>query len=74
VQPCLSTFRVSHSEALLKASSTSYLNIYRVASVFSCLIHALFGTYKRLAVPVPDLGYKDSTLLCSCLVDPICYG
>jgi hypothetical protein len=55
-------------------SSTSYFNVYRVTSVLSRLIHASFVTCKHLAIPVPDLGYKDSALLCSCLVDPICYG
>jgi hypothetical protein len=43
-------------------SSTSYFNIYRVASVLSCLIHASFVTCKRLAVPVPDLEFKDGAL------------
>jgi hypothetical protein len=37
-------------------------------------MHRLFVTCKCLAVTVLDLGYKDSTLLYSCLVDPICYG
>jgi hypothetical protein len=55
-------------------SSTSYFNIYRVASVLSRLIHASFVTCKRLVVPVPDLEFKDGALLCSCLVDPIYYG
>jgi hypothetical protein len=55
-------------------SSTSYLNVYGVASALSCFIHASFVTCTRSAVPVPGLGYKGSTLLCSCLVDPISYG
>jgi hypothetical protein len=56
------------------ASNTSYLGVYRVASAFPCFIYALLVTCKRSVVIVPDLGYKDSILLCSCLVDPICYG
>jgi hypothetical protein len=47
---------VSHTEALLMASSTSYLSVYKVAS---------FVTYECLAVLVPNLGYEGSTLFCS---------
>jgi hypothetical protein len=39
-----------------------------------CYIHALLVTRKRLAVLVPDLGCKGSTLLYFRLVDPIYYG
>jgi hypothetical protein len=56
------------------ASNTSYLGVYRVASALPCFIRASFVTGKRLAILVSDLGYKDSTLLCSCLVDLIYYG
>jgi hypothetical protein len=65
---------VSHTKALLMASNTSYLGVYRLTSALSCFIHASFVTCKRLAVLVPDLGCKGSTLLCSRLVDLICYG
>jgi hypothetical protein len=65
---------VSRTEALLMASNTSYLGVCRVASALSCFIHASFVTYKRLAILVLDLECKGSTLLYSCLVDPICYG
>jgi hypothetical protein len=61
---CLSIYLcVSHAEALLMASNTSYLSVYRVASALSCCIHASFVTCERLAVLVPDLGYEGSTLL-----------
>jgi hypothetical protein len=56
---------VSHTEALLMANNTSYLGIYRVASALSCFIHASFVICKHLAILVPDLGCKGSTLLCS---------
>jgi hypothetical protein len=56
------------------ASNTSYLGVYRVASALPCFIHASFVTCKCSAILVLDLGYKGSTFLCSCLVDPICYG
>jgi hypothetical protein len=65
---------VSPTEALLMASSTSYLNAYRGASAFSYCIHALLVICKRIAVLVLDLGCKGSTLIYSRLVDPICYG
>jgi hypothetical protein len=55
-------------------SSTSYLNVYRVASAPPCFNRASFVTCKRAAVIVPDLGCKGSILLCFRLVDPICYG
>jgi hypothetical protein len=54
-------------------SSTSYLNIYRVTLALSYFNRALLVTCKRSAVPVSDLGYEGSALLCSYLVDPICY-
>jgi hypothetical protein len=56
---------VSCTEALLMASNTSYLSIYRVAYALSCCIHASFVTCECLAVLVPNLGYEGSTLLCS---------
>jgi hypothetical protein len=56
------------------ASNTSYLGVYRVASALSCVNYALLVSCKRLAVHVLDLGYKGSALLCTCLVDLICYG
>jgi hypothetical protein len=65
---------VSRSEALLMASNTSYPGVYRVASALSCFFRASSVICKRLAVLVPDLGCKGSTLLYFCLVDPICYG
>jgi hypothetical protein len=65
---------VSRIEALLMMSNTSYLNAYRVASAFSYCIHALLVICKGIAVLVLDLGCNDSTLLCSRLVVPICYG
>jgi hypothetical protein len=72
---CLSIYLcVSHAEALLMMSNTSYLNAYRVASAFSYCIHALLVICKGIAVLVLDLECKGSTLLCSRLVDPICYG
>jgi hypothetical protein len=55
------------------ANNTSYLSIYRVVSALLCFNCALLVTCKRLAAPIFDFGYKGSTLLCSCLVDPICY-
>jgi hypothetical protein len=55
-------------------SNTSYLDVYRVASALSCVNYALLVSCKRLVVHVLDLGYKGSTLLCTYLVDLICYG
>jgi hypothetical protein len=56
------------------ASSTSYLNAYRVTLVFPCFNRVSLVTYERSAIVVPELGCDDSILLCSYLVDPICYG
>jgi hypothetical protein len=56
------------------ASNTSYVGVYRVASALSCVNCALFISCKRPAVHVLDLGYKGSALLCTYVVDPICYG
>jgi hypothetical protein len=56
---------VSCTEALLMASYTSYLGVYRVVSALSWFIHASFVTCERLAVLVPDLECEGSTLLCS---------
>jgi hypothetical protein len=62
---------IFRTEALLMASSTSYLSVYRVASALSCCIYVSFVTCEqRLAILVPGLGYEGSTLLCSWLVDP----
>jgi hypothetical protein len=55
-------------------SNITYLGIYRVASALACVNFALFVSCKCPAVHVLDLGYKGSALLCTCLVDPICYG
>jgi hypothetical protein len=67
-------FCVSHTEALLMASNTSYVGVYRVALALPCSICASFVTCKRSVVLVLDLERKGSTLLYSHLVDPICYG
>jgi hypothetical protein len=53
-------------------SSTSYLDVYRVASALPYFNHALLVIYERVAVLVLDLGYRDGALLCSHLVDLIC--
>jgi hypothetical protein len=55
-------------------SNSSYLAVYKVASAHSYINYALLVSCKRLAVHVLDLGYKGSALLCTCLVDLICYG
>jgi hypothetical protein len=55
---------VSHTEALLMASDTSYLSIYRVASALLCYIQASFVTCEHLAILVPNLRGEGSTLLC----------
>jgi hypothetical protein len=67
-------FYVSRTKALLMASNTSYLGGYRVASALPCSIFASFITCKHSVVLVLNLERKGSTLLCSHLVDPICYG
>jgi hypothetical protein len=54
-------------------SSTSYLDVYRVALALPCFNHALLVIYERPAVLVFNLGYRDGVLLCSHLVDLICY-
>jgi hypothetical protein len=62
---CLSIYLcVSHAEALLMVSNTSYLGVYRVASALLCCIHASFVYCERLAILVPDLGCEGSALLC----------
>jgi hypothetical protein len=63
---------VSRTQALLMASNTSYLNDYWDASAF--MLYSCVAIYKRLAILVPDLGCKGSTLLSFQLADPICYG
>jgi hypothetical protein len=55
-------------------SSTSYLDVYREASALPCFNRALLIIYERPAVLVLDLGYRDSALICSHLVDLMCYG
>jgi hypothetical protein len=55
-------------------SSTSYLDVYRVASALPCFNRALLVVYERPAVLVFDLGYRGGALLCSHLVDLIYYG
>jgi hypothetical protein len=59
---CLSIYLcVSHVEALLMASNTSYHSVYRVASALLCCICVSFVTRERLAVLVLDLGCEGST-------------
>jgi hypothetical protein len=55
--------RVSRTKALLMASNTSYLSVYKVASALLYCVHASFVTCKCSAVLVFDLGYEGSTLL-----------
>jgi hypothetical protein len=55
-------------------SSTSYLDVYRVASALPCFNRALQVIYERPAILVFNLEYRDGVLLCSHLVDLICYG
>jgi hypothetical protein len=55
-------------------SSTSYLDVYRVALALSCFDRALLVIYERSAALVFNLEYRNGVLLCSHLVDPICYG
>jgi hypothetical protein len=55
-------------------SSTSYLDIYRVASAPSCFNRALLVIYERPAALVFNLEYRDGALLYSHLVDLIYDG
>jgi hypothetical protein len=63
--PLLVYFGVSHSEALLMASSTSYLDAHRVMLIYACFNHALLVTHECLAIIVSDPGCDGCILLYS---------
>jgi hypothetical protein len=65
---------VSHTEALLMVSNTSYHKRLHGLHRFTYHILALFATCKRLAVLKYDLKHEGSIFLCFKIVYLICYG